>query len=86
MQAFKTDVQVWRSIRLIILETKNSVTEGTVNYLKRREDETYLTCRFVGLDAEEPMPGIRRAENITEGSRVAHVLSDKRYFMHRMMV
>lgn len=32
------------------------------------------------------MPGVGRAENVTEGSRVAHILSYERYFVHRVMV
>lgn len=52
----------------------------------QRDNATHLTRCLVSLNAEEPVPRVRRAENVTEGSRVAHILSYERYFVHRVMV
>lgn len=46
----------------------------------------YQIRLFVGFDAEEAMPLVWRAVNVTKSSRVGHVLGDERNLVNGVMV
>lgn len=50
------------------------------------KEGTHLTSSLISLDAEEPVAGVGGAENVSERTRVRHVLRDERYLVHWMVV
>lgn len=68
-----------RHLNLLLLQLEDHLEEIA-------HGQHHLAGRLVRLDAEEPMPAVRRPKDVAKGPRIRHILGNEGDLVHRMMV